>query len=76
MLDAVLVVGALTRTGFRARRGLARAFRDLDQVAELDGAKIDLDIQILKIGDDSATAEIGPGSSIVEIEGDLSHRFL
>jgi hypothetical protein len=76
MSDAVLVVGGLARAELRARWALFRAFRDLDQVAELDGSKIDLDAQILEVGVDSATAEVGPGSGIVEVERDLSHRFL
>ena len=76
MLEAVLIVGALAGTQLRARRARVCAFWDLDQVAKLHRSKIDLDIQILKISFDSATAEVGPRSGIVEVERDLSHLFL
>jgi len=76
VLETVLIVGALTRTELRAWRASVCAFWDLDQVAKLHGSKIDLDVQILEVGFDSATAEVGPRSGIVEVERDLSHLFL
>ncbi len=76
MLETVLIVGALAGTELRSWGARVGTFRNLDQVAELDGSKIDLDVQVLEVGIDSATAEVGPRSGIVEVEGDLSHRFL
>ncbi len=76
MPQVVLVVGALARPRLRLRRARRVALGQLDHVAELDGPEIDLDVQITKVGFDSATAEVGPRSGIVEVEGNLAHGFL
>jgi hypothetical protein len=74
--DTILVISAFARTELGTRRARLCPFRDLDQVAELYGPEINLDIEILKVGFDSATAEVGPRSGIIKVKGDLSHRSL
>jgi hypothetical protein len=76
MAHVFLAIGALARSGLRLRGSRRVALRQLDHVAELDGPEIDLDVQVTKVGFDSATAEVGPRSGIVEVEGNLAHRFL
>jgi hypothetical protein len=74
--NAVLVIGTLAWTERWTWNAGLCSFRDLDQVAELYGSKINPDVQFLEVGVDSATAEVGPRSGIIEVEGDLSHCFL
>ena len=75
MAHAGLIVGAFARAELRPGSRLLLAFWRFDQLPEPDGFKIDLDIQITKVRIDSATAEVGPRSGVVVIEGDCAHGF-
>ncbi len=73
MSHAGLVVGLLARAEFGSRNRRLGALGKFDQLTQLDGEKVDLDIQICEVLFDSATAEVGPRSGVVEVEGDLAH---
>jgi hypothetical protein len=72
--DTVLIIRTLTRSRLRPRP--TSALGRLDQLPQLDGTKIDLDIEVCEVGVCSATAEVGPRSGVVVVERDRAHSCL